>query len=145
MAIWRAGPPSLRIPSLPGSQPLCWFPGSPLPTSFTNDGAALMTHLPPTDTYNAVNLTIQLAILPSPTLSPGVLVWADLTTFGDIPPFGTAVTTVFTAAAQFNGSVNHSTAGAMNNALAAGWFDEVPITIIGGGQDTDDRVDERQR
>ncbi|MBE7554423.1 MAG: hypothetical protein HS126_25510 [Anaerolineales bacterium] len=130
----------------PGSQPQVGFPVT-FTHLITNDGAALMTHLPLTDTYNATILQFNFAI-PSPTLaSPGVLVWADLTTdFGDIPPFGTVVvTTVFTAAAQFNGSVNQaSTAGALdefNNALAAG-FDEVPITIIGGGQDTDDRVDE---
>lgn len=130
----------------PGSVPQVGFPVT-FTHIITNDGAALMTYLPLTDTYNAAILQFNFAI-PSPTLtSPGMLVWADLTTdFGDIPPFGTVVvTTVFTAMAQFNGSVNQaSTAGALdefNNNLAAG-FAQAPITIIGGGQNLDDKVDE---
>lgn len=117
----------------PGSVPQVGFPVT-FTQLITNDGAAVMTYLPLTDTYNAAVLQFNYAI-PSPTLtSPGLLVWTDLTTdFGDIPPFGTvAVTTVFTAAARFDGSVNQaSTAGAsdqFNNTLAAG-FAEVPIQI----------------
>lgn len=126
----------------PGSVPQVGFPVT-FTHLITNDGAAIMTYLPLTDTYNATVLQFNFAI-PNPTLSsPGVLVWADLTTdFGDIPPFGTVVvTTVFTATARFDGSVNQaSTAGALdefNNTLAAG-FDEVPITIIGGEENRED-------
>lgn len=131
----------------PGSVPQVGFPVT-FTHLITNDGAALMTYLPLTDTYNATILQFNFAI-PTPTFtSPGVLAWADLTTeFGDIPPFGTVVvTTVFTAAAQFNGSVNQaSTAGALdefNNTLAAG-FAQVPITII-GGEDNDNEDNDNE-
>jgi hypothetical protein len=129
----------------PGSVPQVGFPVT-FTHLITNDGAAVMTYLPLTDTYDAAVLQFNFA-MPTPTqTSPGVLVWADLTTdFGDIPPFGTVVvTTVFTAAARFDGSVNQaSTAGALdqfNNTLAAG-FDEVPITIIGGEDNDNDNED----
>jgi uncharacterized repeat protein (TIGR01451 family) len=129
----------------PGSVPQVGFPVT-FTHLITNDGAAVMTYLPLTDTYDAAVLQFNFAI-PTPTqVSPGVLVWTDLTTdFGDIPPFGTVVvTTVFTAVARFNGSVNQaSTAGALdqfNNMLAAG-FDEVPITIIGGDDNDNDDND----
>jgi uncharacterized repeat protein (TIGR01451 family) len=131
----------------PGSVPQIGFPVT-FTHLITNDGAAVMTYLPLTDTYDAAILQFNFAI-PTPTqISPGVLVWADLTTdFGDLPPFGTVVvTTVFTAVAQFDGTVNQaSTAGALdefNNALAAG-FDEVPITII-GGEDNDNEDNDNE-
>jgi uncharacterized repeat protein (TIGR01451 family) len=113
----------------------------------TNDGAALMTILPLTDTYNSGVLQFNFAV-PIPTFtSPGLLVWTDLTSdFGDIPPFGTVVvTTVFTALARFDGNVNQaSTAGALdqfNNDLAAG-FAQVPITIIGENNNDDNNNEE---
>jgi hypothetical protein len=101
----------------------------------TNDGAAIMTHLPLTDTYNPTLLQFHFAV-PTPTvISPGLLVWTDLTTyFGNIPPFGSVVvTTVFTATTQVISTENSaSTEGALdeyNNDLTAG-SDQVPITII---------------
>ncbi|MBN1217327.1 MAG: hypothetical protein JXM69_00240 [Anaerolineae bacterium] len=101
----------------------------------TNDGAAIMTRLPLTDTYDPTFLQFHFAI-PTPTIvSPGLLVWTDLTTFfGHIPPFGTVVvTTVFTATTQVLNTTNAaSTEGALdeyNNDLAAGAA-QVPITII---------------
>jgi hypothetical protein len=130
-----------------GSAPVVkslWPPDSTpqvgLPVTFThvitNDGAAPMIYLPLTDTYNTTFLDFDFAI-PTPTIiSPGLLVWDDLTTFfGPIPPFGTVVvTTVFTATTQvIDASVNQaSTEGALDiydNALTAG-SDQVPITII---------------
>ena len=69
----------------------------------TNDGAAFITFLPLTDTYDPAFLQFHFAV-PTPTITspPGLLVWADLTTyFGNITPFQTIVmTTVFTATAQ---------------------------------------------
>jgi hypothetical protein len=122
--------------SPPGRMPQIGFPVT-FTHLITNDGAAIMTQLPLTDTYNPAVLQFNFAI-PTPTITnpPGLLAWTDLTTdFGDIPPFGTVVvTTGFTALASFNGDVNQaSTAGArdqFDNDLAAG-FDQVPITIIG--------------
>jgi hypothetical protein len=113
-----------------------------LPLTFThlitNDGAAIMTRLPLTDTYNPNYLQFHYAV-PTPTIitPPGLLVWPDLTTyFGDIPPFGTVVvTTVFTATAEIiDTTVNSaSTEGALDqyeNDLT-GHETQVPITIIG--------------
>ncbi len=111
-----------------------------LPVTFThiitNDGAALMTFLPLTDTYDPTYLDFLFAI-PTPTITspPGILVWDDLTNyFGDIQPFATVVvTTVFSATTQVLNTVNQaSTAGARDqydNDLTAG-FAQVPITII---------------
>jgi uncharacterized repeat protein (TIGR01451 family) len=115
-------------------------PQAGLPVTFThlitNDGAAIMTRLPLTDTYNPAFLQFKSAI-PTPTIvtPPGLLVWTDLTIdFGDIPPFGTVVvTTVFTATTQVLTTVNQaSTAGATDqfgNDLTAGET-EVPIVIV---------------
>jgi len=103
----------------------------------TNDGAAMMTRLPLTDTYDPAFLVFHSAI-PTPTIisqSAGLLVWADLTDdFGDLPPFSSiVVTTVFTAATQVVNTVNSaSTEGAIdqyNNDLTIG-ATQVPITII---------------
>jgi uncharacterized repeat protein (TIGR01451 family) len=103
----------------------------------TNDGAALLTRLPLTDTYNPDFLQFHFA-LPTPTITTpaGLLVWTDLTSyFGDIPPFYTVVvTTVFTATNWVvNTTVNSaSVQGALdeyNNDLAAN-VAQVPITII---------------
>ncbi|MBI1878327.1 MAG: LPXTG cell wall anchor domain-containing protein [Chloroflexi bacterium] len=121
--------------SPPGSAPQVGLPVT-FTHLITNDGAAIMTFLPLTDTYNPAVLQFNFAI-PTPTITspPGLLVWTDLTNdFGDIPPFGTiVVTTVFTTLASFVGDVNQaSTAGARDqydNDLADG-FDQVPITII---------------
>ncbi len=102
----------------------------------TNDDAALMTHLPLTDTYDPAYLDFLLAI-PTPTITspPGLLAWDDLTNyFGDIQPMATVViTTVFSATTQVLNTVNHaSTEGARDqydNDLTAGSA-QVPITII---------------
>ena len=112
-----------------------------LPITFThiitNDGAALMTRLPLTDTYDPNFLQFSSAI-PAPTIisqTAGLLVWTDLTDyFGDLPPFSSiVVTTVFTAATQVLNTVNSaSTEGALDvydNDLTAG-ATQVPITII---------------
>ena len=111
-----------------------------LPVTFThiitNDGAALMTYLPLTDTYDPTYLDFLFAI-PTPTISspPGTLIWDDLTNyFGDIQPFATVVvTTVFSATTQVLNTVNQaSTEGARDqydNDLTAG-FAQVPITVI---------------
>lgn len=131
----------------PGSAPQVGFPVT-FTHLITNDGMAVMTTLPLSDTYNPAVLQFNYAI-PNPTLTnpPGLLVWSDLTLdFGDIPPLGSVVvTTVFTALTRFDGSVNQaSTAGALdqfNNTLAAG-ADQVPITIIGGEQNDNDSDDD---
>jgi uncharacterized repeat protein (TIGR01451 family) len=116
------------------------IPIAGLPLTFThritNDGAATMTHLPLTDTYDPNFLEFNFAI-PTPTITspPGRLVWTDLTTyFGNIPPFETViVTTVFTALTEVDATVNQaSTEGAIDeydNDLAGGAA-QVPITII---------------
>ena len=115
-------------------------PQAGLPVTFThiitNDGAAIMTRLPLSDTYNPNFLEFNFAI-PTPTIMtpPGLLVWTDLTSdFGDIPPFGTVVvTTVFTATTEVVTTVNRaSTAGAADqydNDLTAG-LAQVPIVIV---------------
>ncbi|RME71423.1 MAG: hypothetical protein D6784_15205 [Chloroflexi bacterium] len=117
-----------------------FIPQTGLPVSFThritNNGAALLTYLPLTDTYDPLFLEFAYAV-PTPTLiTPGLLVWTDLTTyFGDLPPFASVVvTTWFTATTEVVSSVNRaSTEGARDvyqNDLAAGSA-QVPITIIG--------------
>lgn len=115
-------------------------PQAGLPVTFThiitNDGAALMTFLPLTDTYDPAFLEFRFAI-PTPTITspPGIIVWDDLTNyFGDIQPFATVViTTVFSATTQVLNTVNQaSTEGARDqydNDLTAGQA-QVPITII---------------
>jgi len=104
----------------------------------TNDGAAMMTRLPLTDTYDPAFLIFHSAIPVNPDIisqTAGLLVWTDLTNyFGDLPPFSSVVvTTVFTAATQVNNTFNSaSTEGAIdvyNNELTAG-ATQVPITII---------------
>src|SRR5690606_8709332 len=95
-------------------------PQAGLPVTFThlitNDGAAVMTRLPLTDTYDPAFWQF-ISAIPTPTIisPPGLLVWPDLTdNFGDIPPFGTVVvTTVFTATTEVLTTVNRaSTEGA---------------------------------
>lgn len=112
--------------------------GSPVTFThqITNDGAALMTHLPLSDTYEAAFLQFNFAI-PTPTIitPPGSLAWDDLTDyFGDLQPFETViVTTVFTALLDITRTVNKaSTEGAQDeygNNLTAG-EGEVPIIIV---------------
>lgn len=121
-------------------------PQAGLPVTFTqritNDGAAVMTRLPLTDTYDPAFLQF-ISAIPTPTIisPPGLLVWPDLTdNFGDIPPFGTVVvTTVFTATTEVLTTVNRaSTEGARDeydNDLTAGEA-EVPIIIIAGDTPT---------
>ncbi|MBE7474495.1 MAG: hypothetical protein DPW09_32900 [Anaerolineae bacterium] len=129
-----------------GSAPIVKFlapgvtPEAGQPVTFThiitNDGAALMTSLPLTDTYDPTYLDFLFAI-PTPTITspPGLLAWDDLTDyFGDIQPFATVViTTVFSATTQVLNTVNQaSTEGARDqydNNLTAG-LAQVPITII---------------
>jgi uncharacterized repeat protein (TIGR01451 family) len=102
----------------------------------TNDGVALLTFLPLTDTYDPLFLEFYFA-MPTPTItSPaGLLVWTDLITyFGPISPLqSVVVTTVFTATAQVVNTVNQaSIAGArdqFNNDLTASQA-LAPITII---------------
>jgi hypothetical protein len=118
------------------------MPVTGLPLTFThvitNDGAAVMTTLPLTDTYDPTFLEFSYAF-PTPTIvTTGTLVWTDLTTFfGDLAPFQSiVVTTVFTATTQVASTVNQaSTEGAIDvydNDLTAG-MDWVPITIIDSG------------
>ncbi|MEW5957315.1 MAG: hypothetical protein AB1801_06305 [Chloroflexota bacterium] len=127
--------PVVKSLSPPGSTP-----PAGLPVTFThiitNDGAAIMTRLPLTDTYDPAFLEFNFAVpTPSITSPPGLLVWPDLTTyFGPIPAdTAVVVTTVFTALTRVVGTVNQaSTAGALdqfNNILTAGSA-RVPITII---------------
>lgn len=115
------------------------IPEAGLPVTFThlitNDGLALMTVLPLSDTYDATILQFNFAI-PTPTFtSPGQLVWDDLTThFGDLPSMGTVVvTTVFTALTAVDSTTNQaSTAGAhdeYDNVLAPGEA-SVPIFVV---------------
>lgn len=116
-------------------------PEAGLPVTFThiitNDGAALMTHLPLTDTYDPTYLEFLFAVPPpNITSPPGLLVWNDLTDyFGDIQAdTAVVITTVFSATTQVLNTTNHaSTAGARDqydNNLTAGAA-QVPITIIG--------------
>jgi len=112
-----------------------------LPLTFThvitNDGAAVMTVLPLTDTYDSSFLEFSYAVPTPTTVLTGTLAWSDLTTyFGDLDPFESiVVTTVFTATTQVVGTVNEaSTEGALDvydNDLTAGAA-QVPITIIEG-------------
>lgn len=119
----------------PGSVPQVGLPVT-FTQLITNDGAAIITQLPLTDTYDPAVLQFSFAI-PAPTLTspPGLLVWADLTNdFGDVPPSNTVVvTTVFTAVAQVVNSVNQARVenalDEFNNTLDAGQA-QVPITII---------------
>lgn len=117
-------------------------PQTGLPLTFThiitNDGAALMTRLPLTDTYDPAFLEFHFARPITPDIisqANGLLVWTDLTDhFGDIQPFDSVViTTVFTATTRVVNTVNQaSTEGAIdvyNNILDAG-ATQVPITII---------------
>ena len=138
-------------PIYKATDPPDFEPQAGLPITFTqiitNDGAAIMTFLPLTDTYDATFLEFNYAI-PTPTFtSPGQLVWADLTNvFGDLPPFASVVvTTVFTASTQVVQGVNQaSTEGARDqysNDLTAGQA-LVPITII---DDTDTSTPEEER
>lgn len=126
--------PIFKSISPPGSIPVAGLPVT-FTHIITNDGAALMTVLPLTDTYEPAFLAFHYAI-PTPTLvTTGTLVWSDLTDyFGDLAPFQTVVvTTVFTATTQVVGTVNQaSTEGALDvydNDLTAGHA-QVPITII---------------
>lgn len=126
--------PVVKFVSPPGT-----IPEAGLPLTFThiitNDGLAIMTFLPLTDTYDANFLEFNFAIPPPNITSPGQLVWTDLTTiFGDLQPFATVVvTTVFTATTQVLNTTNQaSVAGArdqFNNDLAGGQA-FVGITII---------------
>jgi len=127
--------PILKFMSPPGAIPQA---GSRVTFThiITNDGAALMTLLPLSDTYDPAFLQFNFAI-PTPTITspPGLLRWDDLTTyFGDLAPFqSVVVTTVFTATAQIVNTINQaSTQGAQdeyNNDLTAGEA-LAPITII---------------
>jgi uncharacterized repeat protein (TIGR01451 family)/LPXTG-motif cell wall-anchored protein len=113
--------------------------GSPLTFThiITNDGAAFITFLPLTDTYDPALIEFHFAI-PTPTVTspPGLLVWSDLVTyFGNITPFqSVVVTTVFTATGQGGDTTNRaSIEGArdeFSNDLTAGQA-QAPITIIG--------------
>lgn len=119
------------------------IPAAGLPVTFThiitNDGAAIMTYLPLTDTYdpNFLQFNFALPFTPNVVTPPGTLVWTDLasdTTFGPIPPdTAVVITTVFTATTRVVNTVNRaSTEGALdqyNNLLAPG-ATQVPITII---------------
>lgn len=110
----------------------------------TNDGAAFLTYLPLTGTYDAAFLDYHFAI-PTPTIisPPGLLVWdnlADPAYFGPITPFQTIiVTTVFTATTDVLTTVNQaSTQGdrvEYDNDLAAGET-QVPIVILPAPTDT---------
>ncbi len=131
-------------PIYKATDPPDFEPQAGLPITFTqiitNDGAAIMTYLPLTDTYDASFLEFNYAV-PMPTFtSPGQLVWDDLTNnFGDLPPFASVVvTTVFTASTQIvQGENQASTAGARDeysNDLTAGQA-LVPITIIGAEEE----------
>jgi hypothetical protein len=119
-----------------------------LPVTFsqviTNDGAAFLTYLPLTDTYDPQVLQFFSAV-PTPTVvtPPGLLVWdnlADPAYFGPITPFQTiVVTTVFTALTDILTTVNEaSTEGAQDqyNNDVAGGAAQVPIIILPAPTDT---------
>ena len=111
-----------------------------LPLTFThvitNDGAAVMTVLPLTDTFDSNFLAFWYAVPTPTTVLTGTLAWSDLTIyFGDLAPFESViVTTVFTATTQVIDTVNEAhTEGALDvydNDLTVGAA-QVPITIIG--------------
>ncbi len=133
-----------NAPILKLLSPLTAIPQVGLPVTFThiitNDGAALMTFLPLTDTYDSTFLQFHSAVPTPSIISPGQLVWTDLTTyFGAILPFETVVvTTVFTATTEVVNTVNRaSIEGARdqyNNDLAGG-LAQVPIIIIADSSD----------
>jgi hypothetical protein len=108
----------------------------------TNDGLAVMTVLPLTDTYDPNFLQFNFAVPPPDIVSPGQLVWTDLTDiFGDLDPFQTIViTTVFTATTEVLNTTNQArVAGAMdefNNILDEGRA-QVGILIIGDETEED--------
>jgi LPXTG-motif cell wall-anchored protein/uncharacterized repeat protein (TIGR01451 family) len=131
--------PVVKFLSPPGSEPLAGLPIT-FTHVITNDGAALMIHLPLTDTYDADFLEFNYALPFTPNIitPPGTLVWTNLASpacFGPIPgDTAVVITTVFTATTQVLNTVNEaSTEGALdvyNNDLTAGAA-QVPITIIG--------------
>lgn len=128
-----------------GAAPLIKNSSSPtatigLPITFTivisNDGLALLTELPLSDTYDTQLLEFAYAIpQPDSPIRPGFLFWRDLTTyFGDLDPFEIiTVTTVFTPLTEIISTTNQAqTAGAKDkygNDLAGGQG-LVPIIII---------------
>jgi hypothetical protein len=126
--------PVAKFLSSPDSVPQA---GSPVTFTqiITNDGLAIMTFLPLTDTYDPNFLQFHFAEPPPDVVSPGLLIWTDLTNvFGDLDPFETVViTTVFTATTQVLNTVNEaSTEGARDqfeNELAGGRA-SAGITII---------------
>jgi uncharacterized repeat protein (TIGR01451 family) len=105
----------------------------------SNDGAALLISLPLTDTYDPHYLAFQAATPNVTALTPGLLVWRDLTAyFGPLAPFQTvAITTVFAVLTDTTATQNRANvAGARDiyqNDLTAGEA-LVPITIIGDEQ-----------
>jgi uncharacterized repeat protein (TIGR01451 family) len=113
----------------------------------TNDGLAILTFLPLTDTYDPNFLEFNFAVPPPTISSPGQLVWTDLTdVFGDLAPLQTVVvTTVFTATAQAGNTINQaSTEGArdeFDNDLAGGQA-SAGITIIGSAPTPTPRNDD---
>lgn len=137
-----------------------FIPEAGLPVTFThiitNNGAALMTHLPLTDTYapNFLQFNFALPFTPNIITPAGSLVWTDLASaayFGPIPAdTAVVITTVFTATTRVLNTVNRaSTEGALdqyNNLLAPGAA-RVPITIIDDSPaptPTDDSDDDDQ-
>jgi hypothetical protein len=142
-----------------GSAPVVKFMSPPtstpqvgLPVTFTqiitNDGLAILTSLPLTDTYDPNFLEFNFAVPPPTITSPGQLIWTDLTdVFGDLAPFQTVVvTTVFTATTEVvNTIVNQaSTEGArdqFDNDLTGGQA-SAGITIIGSAPAPTRRVED---
>jgi uncharacterized repeat protein (TIGR01451 family) len=127
--------PIIKVVFPPGSVPQVGLPVT-FTHLITNDGAAIITQLPLTDTYDPALLQFNLAIpAPSITSPPGLLVWSDLTNdFGDLPPFSTlVVTTVFTALGRVDSTINQARVenalDQFNNILDAGQA-QVPITIV---------------
>ena len=111
--------------------------------SIANDGYTTMTVAPLVDTFDPAWLVFSYAVPPPDVVdaASGVLTWTDVTSWtGDIPAHGTvSVTTVFTALATIDETVNHAEV-----AHASDWYgndmdggaDQVPITIIAGSTAT---------
>jgi uncharacterized repeat protein (TIGR01451 family) len=148
--------PLVKFLSPPGSLPQVGLPLT-FTQVITNDGLALMTFLPLTDSYDPGVLEFNFAVPPPNVVSPGQLVWTDLTNdFGDLAPFETVVvTTVFTAVRRASNTVNEaSTAGALdqfNNILAEGRaaagiriIGDEPVSPPDDGDDGDDDDDDEE-
>jgi uncharacterized repeat protein (TIGR01451 family) len=111
----------------------------------TNSGYATLTVVPLFEDYDPEFLQFSFAVPQPDSVDEvaGQLYWSDLTTwFGDVGPFGSIqITAVFTALAPIALTTNSASVSGSSdwygNDLDGG-ADQVPITIVGPGQQATD-------